>query len=395
MTSLLLVSNGHGESAIAGYIAREVARLAPQAVVEHFRLVGRDPADAWPPPVGPQRDMPSGGLVTYGDARNVIADLRAGLIGLSLRQFGFLGSQRARHVIVAVGDVYCLAACLLFARRPTIFVATARSEYVAGHSRLECAVARRAVATFARDEATAAALRVRGVRAQWVGNLMMDGLVPAVSNTLPVDSAALRFGVLPGSRTDAAANAGSAARRLRRIAARLGSRQASIQAFVSVADTVDAGALARAIVASGIEMFPTGATTGAIARGRAPETNLEMFVVSGLFAELLSTSDIVLGQAGTANEQAAGLGKPVIAACEPGRRPDRVGWYRKRQQLLLGDALLVLPDDDEAFAEGVIRLLDDSARKGRMSRTGRDRMGPPGGATRVAECIVALSGRTS
>src|SRR5579864_5712579 len=162
---ILLVSNGYGEMAIALYIARAIRAQAGAARIEHFPLVGRAPNGAWPEGVGPQAEMPSGGLIANWNVRNLAADIGAGLGVLTLRQFRFLSRQRQRDVIIAVGDIYCLSLSLFAARRPTIFVATAKSDYVAPHSRIELAIARRAAAVFARDEATAASMRAAGVAA--------------------------------------------------------------------------------------------------------------------------------------------------------------------------------------------------------------------------------------
>ena len=155
--------------------ARNSRRLQPDARIEHLPLVGTPAPDAALTTVGPRADMPSGGLVAFWNVRNIARDLGAGLIALTVRQFAFLLGRRD-DVVIAVGDIFCLAACLLFARRPTVFVATAKSEYVARHSSFEAAIARRARAVFARDAATARALSERGVRATFAGNAMMDGL---------------------------------------------------------------------------------------------------------------------------------------------------------------------------------------------------------------------------
>jgi len=390
MSSILLVSNGHGEAAIAGYIATAIDVKAPGTLVEHLPLVGKATDGAWPPAVGPQTEMPSGGLVTYGNARNMLSDIRAGLLGLSVRQFSFLCRQRKRDAVVAVGDVYCLALSLV-ARRPTVFVATAKSEFVAPHSSFECAIARRAAATFARDALTAQALQRRGVRAQWVGNLMMDGLAEPDTRALPVRADAVRFAVLPGSRRDAPDNARAAARRLRKIAAALADRGSRLQAFVSLAPSVPADEVEHALASEGLELERRETASGIVATATAPASNLEVALVRGRFAELLAASDIVLGQAGTANEQAAGMGRPVIAASDPGIPPQRVGWYRQRQQRLLGDALLVLPDDDGEFVRGVVQLLDDPTRIQRMAEAGRARMGDAGAAAKVAELVLMLA----
>lgn len=388
MIDVLIVSNGYGEAAIAGYLARALLEIAPDARVEHFPLVGQISPTAELPSVGPQAQMPSGGLVAYWNVRNWARDVGAGLLGLTLRQFAFLSRQRRRSVVVAVGDVYCAAACLVFARRPTVFVATAKSELVAGHSALERAIARRAALVFTRDAATAAVLDQSGVRAQYAGNLMMDGIA-GLEEDLPTRADALHVGVLPGSRSDAPDNAARAIARLRLVAQRLAPRR--VQALISLAPTVMSADLLAACVREGA-ILDVSTQAGIAAQGAAGP--LDVLVVAGRFADLLRASDIVLGQAGTGNEQAAGLGKPVIAS-SPAGDPGRVGWYRMRQQRLLGDALVVLPDDDAAFADGIAALLAEPSRMAEMAAHGRARMGGSGGSVVVAKAVLALASEKS
>lgn len=393
---VLLVSNGFGEMAIAGYLARELRAEQPDAHIEHLALVGTPPTDAALMTVGPHADMPSGGLVAFWNLRNIARDLGAGLVALTFRQFAFLRG-RTDDIVIAVGDIYCLAACLLFARRPTVFVATAKSEYVAQHSAIETMIARRARAVFARDAATARALAARGVRASFTGNVMMDGLTETHIE-LPFAPDAVRIGILPGSRTDAPDNAAAAARRLAKIASIFQRRGRSVQAYVSLAPTVALRDLIAGLRRGGITASPTGAESGVVAIGGGSGQSsgaLSAAVVLGAFGDMLRASEIVLGQAGTGNEQAVGLGKPVVSAADsrPGM-PNRVGWYRMRQQRLLGDALLVLPAaDDDAFASGVVKLLDDQRRIDEMARIGRERMGGSGGAAAVAKAALAIAAK--
>ena len=132
--AVLFVTNGHGEAAIAARIAHEVRALAPLAT-EHLALVGERFGDGDFPDVGPQRAMPSGGLVAMGNVRAFARDLGAGWLGLFAAQLRFLRSVRARYAaIVAVGDAYA-AALTRLACRPWIFVGTAKSEYVAPYGR--------------------------------------------------------------------------------------------------------------------------------------------------------------------------------------------------------------------------------------------------------------------
>jgi uncharacterized protein (TIGR03492 family) len=226
---------------------------------------------------------------------------------------------------------------------------------------------------------------------------MMDGLT---ETRLDLASApdAVRIGVLPGSRSDAPENAAAAARRLAKIAALFQRRGRSVQAYVSLAPTVALRDLLAGLRRGGIVASATGAENGVVALGAgsgAMSAALSAAVVLGGFGDLLRASEIVLGQAGTGNEQAVGMGKPVVSAADsrPGM-PNRVGWYRMRQQRLLGDALLVLPAaDDDAFASGVVRLLDDQRRMDEMARTGRERMGGSGGAAAVAKAALAVAAK--
>ena len=380
---ILLVSNGFGEMAILMTIARAIAVQDPAAVLAQMPLVGALDSQAWPPAVGPQATMPSGGLVTYWNFRNIARDVGAGLLGLTLSQLAFLSRQRrAYDAVVAVGDAFCAAACLFFARLPTVFVATAKSELVARHSALECAIAKGARVTFARDAATAAALRRAGVNAVYAGNAMMDQ-VAGPEFALDVERGAVHVALLPGSRADAPANARAGARRLLRIAALSAKR---VQAFLPLAPAADAEAIVAALAAEGFSVEDYRQARGVAARAKSDAVEIAL-VRDGLAASL-AASDVVLGQAGTGNEQAAGLGKPVIAAAAPGESPKSVGWYRMRQQRLLGDALVVLDEDDDNFARDVLALLADPARMAMMGAAGRERMGVPGASAKIAQATL-------
>jgi uncharacterized protein (TIGR03492 family) len=112
----------------------------------------------------------------------------------------------------------------------------------------------------------------------------------------------------------------------------------------------------------------------------------------GPLGAMLQRATIVLGQAGTANEAAAAAGIPVVAY-EPSRKGKRA-WYRMRQAGLLGDALFVADGDVRHAAIQVRALLEDGARRERMGRIGRERMGPPGGAKLIANAIETFAAPT-
>ena len=131
------------------------------------------------------------------------------------------------------------------------------------------------------------------------------------------------------------------------------------------------------LVPEGFRLRRTGATRGVVGW-----LNDEVALVQGALGDLLSHSWLALGQAGTAHEQAAGAGVPVVTL-----HPDpqgNLGWYRGRQKGLLGDSLLVVSEDEEEATRALARLALDRAERERRAAVGRERMGQPGGAARMA-----------
>jgi uncharacterized protein (TIGR03492 family) len=390
---ILFVANGHGENAIAARIAQALRETSREPLeLGLLSLVG-DGAGAGvaggPELVGPRRTMPSGGLVAMGNVRAFARDLGAGFVPLFAAQCRFLATAaRAYDTLVAVGDVYALGLALC-ARRPTLVVGTAKSVYVAPYGRFERVLLRRAGRIFVRDEPTALALQARGVAAEAPGNVIVD-LIDEGSAALPGEWLA----VLPGSRETAYGDGVRLARAARALAA----LRPGLGALFSVAPALDAERFARELARDGWLIAPSesgpaggsGAAEEARANGVAFEAHAggaRLVAWRGAYGALLRASLAVLGQAGTANEQAAAFGLPVVALGGPAPGGD---WYRMRQRRLLGDALLLVPPEPERAAAALDGLLRDPERVALMARTGRSRMGAPGGADTIARAVLAV-----
>ena len=355
--AVLFVSNGHGEAAIAARIAEEARALA-DVRTDHLALVGERLGGGEFADVGPQRVMPSGGLVAMGNIRAFARDLGAGFALLFARQLGFLRGAHARYAaVVAVGDAYACALARMV-RRPLAYVGTAKSVYVAPYGAGERRIIAGAQRIFVRDAATASDLREHGVAAEAPGNVIVDLLATdqRVGWQAPV-----RLALLPGSRERAYADA----IRLAAVVARLRASGAELDAVISVAPNLDVVRFATAL-----DLGPLRPWTGPL-------------------GALLHDATLVLGQSGTANEAAAAEGVPVVAL-ELDDAP-RDAWYRKRQMGLLGEALAVVPGDPERAAGAVAALLADDGRRARMGAEGRRRMGGPGGARIIAQAAVGLA----
>jgi len=377
---ILFVANGHGENAIAARIAMATQRAAHEPLgLDLLPLVGEGTADApagAPALVGPRRTMPSGGLVAMGNVGAFARDARAGFARLFAAQWRFLRTAAARYdAVVAVGDVYALGLAFLAGRR-TVFVGTAKSVYVAPYGRLERTLLRRALRVFVRDEPTARMLCARRVAAQAPGNVIVD-LIDEAPAALP----GTWLGILPGSREAAYADG----LRLARVARELAALRPSCGGLFSLAPTLDPGRFRAELAGDGWDV--SAPATGDVAfEARAGTAHLVAW--HGSYGALLRASVAVLGQAGTANEQAAAFGLPVIAL---GGRASSGDWYRTRQRRLLGEALQLVAPEPRLAATAVNELLGDEARLRRMGDAGRKRMGPAGGAAAIARAILDIS----
>ena len=107
--------------------------------------------------------------------------------------------------------------------------------------------------------------------------------------------------------------------------------------------------------------------------------------VEGRFAAVLATADAALGTAGTANEQAVGLGLPVVAFEVP---PLYGRDYLRNQARLLGAGLLVAAPTPEAVARQLERALRDPGVRAAARAAGAERMGPPGASAALADDLA-------
>jgi uncharacterized protein (TIGR03492 family) len=369
---LLIVSNGYGEDVEAAQVVRALpeGRLAIAA----YPLVGL--GHAYPSGVqllDPRREFPSGGFGLRAGWASVWADLRHGWLAFWRAQRATLRTQRGRAgLVLAAGDVYCLSMAAA-SGGPTVYLALPKSEYVASHSPVELALIRRfATRVFARDEITAAALRARGIDAEHVGFTLMDTLALS-GDTFGLPDGRPVLTILPGSKPPAFDNLPLLLGAAERVAARVSPPPAVLVAW---APNLAPERLRRTVESLGGEWRdPRHFRAG----------RLEVTITSDHFADALARATVVLGMAGAAHEQAAGLGRPIVAF--PGAGPQFTPAFLKEQQRLLGDALVAAGSADEA-AGAVARLLADPDERERRGRTGRERQGGPGGALAIARYLL-------
>jgi len=108
----------------------------------------------------------------------------------------------------------------------------------------------------------------------------------------------------------------------------------------------------------------------------------EAWIARGAFPAVLASASVVVGTAGTANEQAAGRGLPVVAFPVP---PDYSRAFLVNQERLLGGAMRVVDPLPEAVARAVLAAGPGSAHQTTAARVGPERMGGPGGTSALVD----------
>lgn len=379
---LIVASNGHGEDDIAARLLEALAaRGLDMAAVEAWPMVGRGAAYArlGVRTFGPSLEMPSEGFGTV-EARAFLRDLRAGWAGAMLGQARFARGLRGRAGLwLAVGDIVPLAAGLL-AAAPVLFFSSAKSAHYggSGHNAPERTLMRRAAEVWVRDRLTEERLLARGVACRWLGNPMMDGLEAPPVEVPPGRRA---VAMLAGSRRDATENAAF----LLRAAARLGPGVTALFASHPATDHARLRDFAGGTELPGWRLDRERGEELRLFHGGGAEARL----LRGAFAGVLRAAEMAVGLAGTANEQAVGLGLPLVAV--PGAEVQGEGYLRMKMPWF-GPAALQAPREEGAVAAAVRGLLSDPEARARMGAAGRERMGPPGASARIAERIAARLG---
>ncbi len=401
---LLCISNGHGEDGIAVRVLKQLRQLPGSPSLAALPIVGEGRAyeKAGIPIQGPTQAMPSGGFI-YMDRYQLWRDLQGGLVGLTLAQLRTARQwAKGGGKILAVGDIVPLAIAWQSGAEYS-FIGTAKSEYyirderhrLPGRPVLEgwsgsvyvpwerWLMARpNCRGVFLRDQITTDTLRKLGVPAYYPGNPMMDELntradklAQVTASFAPADSV-LTLALLPGSRApEAFDNWQRMVEAIASVMETFGDRQIRLLAALSPA--LNLAAFKDLLLEAGWQPIPGNYPT--LQRG-----NGVLVLTTDAFAECLHLADAALATAGTATEQAVGLGKPVVTF--PGPGPQFTYAFAEAQSRLLGPSILLLQDPKEAGA-ALKDCLADGPRLQRIAENGRRRMGLPGAAGAIAKAL--------
>lgn len=410
--NLLCISNGHGEDIIAVRVLKELRQIPAAPSLSALPLVGEGSAyqKAGIPVVGPTQTMPSGGFI-YMDKRQALRDVQGGLLQLvrgqlhTLRQWAKTGGK-----VLAVGDIVPLAMAWA-SGADYAFIGTAKSEYFLRDQTgrlphrpwLEGRTGSvylpwerwlmrhpRCRGVFVRDQLTADYLQRCGVVASYPGNPMMDGLsastarLASLTAAFPPADAVLTLALLPGSRApEVFENWQRLLVALDSIAQVFPDRQ--LRLLGAIAPSLNLAVLKDALIEAQWQPEPGQYPTFSRHHAR-------LVLTSDAFAECLHLADVALATAGTAAEQAVGLGKPVFTV--PGLGPQFTYAFAEAQSRLLGPSIILVRQPQD-MGQAVADCLRDGERLQRIAHNGRERMGEPGGAQAIARQLHQSYGRQS
>ena len=387
MARILLLSNGHGEDLSGSLLGRALLQQGHDVKALPLAGLGNPYQQADIPLLGRSHEFSTGGL-GYTSLRGRLTELLQGQVLYLIRRLvRLLRHSHDFDLIVVVGDVIPVIAAWL-SRRPVATYLVAYSSHYEGRLRLpwpcgRLLASRRFLAVFSRDQLTADDLSEQLRRpVNFLGNPFMD---PVLTPTPPLPLVGYRIGLLPGSRRPELES------NLQLLLLLMGKLPPSetLHTDLALVAGLDDTALQKIAVSVGWQL-----NNGALDRSGAPSVKVRR----GSFQAVLQHSDLVIGMAGTAVEQAVGLAKPVLQL--PGQGPQFTTAFAEAQRRLLGPTVFCAEGEsgseknlqDSAAMVSVLleRARHDPELKQQCRTEGTRRLGHEGGGRRMASAITAL-----
>jgi uncharacterized protein (TIGR03492 family) len=386
---ILFISNGHGEDINASAIASALIQLNPQVQIGAMPTVGAGNAyrRLGIEIVGPTKtDIPSGGF-SYTHLRWLIADIADGVIGRLGQQLAAVQRySRDADLVLAMGDEVVLGMAALTKKPFFSFLCSTSAHY---EQRLQVSLIRRQLLSskhcrriYTRDRFTAECMQAQGfTQTAFVGNPFMDALVTS-ERVLPQPLLAM----LPGSRQpEAAANLGILLE-LALAMARLPNSNAP-SCWLALTPNFLVGDPSPLMAAAA----PWQVFSDCLVH---PE--ITVYFATNAFADILECSTVVVGMAGTAIEQAVGLGKAIVQI--PGRGPQFTYAFAEAQSRLLGSSVLTIgkeaatAESIEEAANTIGSIFGDAEYLEKCCIAGQARVGGRGAAAQIARDILDTIG---
>ncbi|MDD4526515.1 MAG: hypothetical protein PHF25_00590 [Candidatus Margulisbacteria bacterium] len=356
MSKILFLSNGHGEDLISFRILTELQKILSDDSFYVLPMVGEGGAFSALTGIniiGPQKETSSGGFVK--NILSLVKDLSSGILSLHFKQIKN-ASKIKYDLVVCVGDFLPFILSYLFLKyKKIVFISTAKSDFFEPHFWIERYFFKKSkTKVLARDSVTAENLVARGVNAEYFGNVMMDGF--KIKRLPKTDQNQFIVGVLPGSRREA---------------------------------YINYSLIKEVILNLPDEWVYQVAVPNNLDKNKFQIEDKKDFIKMVKFENMLKEADIVLGLAGTANEQVIGFGIPLFTFRGYGPQTTRKRFLDQKK--LLGN----LPEfidsqDSEVIAKLIKQKVKDRDFFERVRVDGIKVMGSSGAAERISKELAVL-----
>ncbi len=359
MKKVLIISNGLGEDSIGAVIAKS---LLTNTDVHAMALVGKGTAYQINkiPLVGP------GAIDSHlGNRRykySFLKDLTQGAIQFMFKQIDFLKSQEFDEII-CVGDIYSVLICYFSGQIPVRFIGVYKSTYSHSYQWYEkYLLKRQALTVWTRDAKLSVQLTNAGVNARYDGNIIMDTIAISPNETI-APSDLFTIVILPGSRKEAREN---------------------LRFFLTTLKTIWDKKSIRVIVSRSPDLNFSELYCQ-LDFSLSPKDGKQLITeYPGISYELLNSADLLLSAAGTSQQQAAGLGKPVI-----GLLPEGVRKKRKRTiSQIMGPLYTPLSRDISQFTQEISRQINCPPSE-ELKKISKEHIGHSGALSKVISTVIS------
>ncbi|WP_320666554.1 lipid-A-disaccharide synthase-related protein [Prochlorococcus sp. MIT 1307] len=397
MARILLLSNGHGEDLSGALIGKALNQFDHE--VDAFPLVGHGKSylTTGIRVLGKTKEFSTGGLGYTTLSGRITEIVQGQLVYLLGRLFNLLAVCSNYDLLVVIGDVVPVIAAWL-TRLPVVTYLVAYSSHYEGKLKLpwlcaSCLSSKRFLGIYTRDQLTSDDLTIQLLRnVYFLGNPFMDSVL---TNKSDLPNVMYRLGILPGSRRP------ELDENLLLILsvvelfseARLSSSEISFD--LALVTSLGDEELKHLASSKGWELI--GSSQGSNP-SQLVRNNCNINIHRNSFAKVLQCSDVLLSMAGTATEQAVGLGKPVVQLV--GYGPQFTDCFADAQRRLLGTTIFCGPGnagEEVNFRSTYKLILDllerskyDSSLKKECKKQAKRRLGEGGGSKRIANAITKL-----
>ncbi len=394
MARILLISNGHGED-ISGSLIGEALRKEYHNV-EAMPLVGIGSAyqSKGIKVITKVRDFSTGGL-GYTSIKGRLTEILEGQFFYLLKKLiDLIWLAKKYDLLIAVGDVIPVFSAWLTRCKFTTYLVAYSSHYE-GKLKLpwpckQCLESKNSLEVYTRDKLTAEDLTKQLNKVvKFLGNPFMDPLFETKKNP---STKIQRLGLIPGSRIpELEKNLLLMLSMIKLLPSSLNVNN-SIQIELALVKSLTNQRLEKLIRRYGLEKYEYNEidNTFYISCG-----HFNIKIRRDSFAEILQNSDVLICMAGTAAEQAVGLGKPVIQL--PGEGPQFTKSFAEAQRRLLGPSVFCakgnssnpyyLLESAKITVDIMNRIRDDLTFQQICKEEAKKRLGEAGGSKRISHSI--------